>query len=78
MMNESAGRLVRGSSEGGAQFSSSLFHFLIFLIFSRENGCENAFRTPQPNWSTIQTRLWADSGSALEGHPSADVRVVRM
>ena len=78
MIKENAEVGVRASSEGGAQLAPSLFHFLIFLIFSRENWCENAFRIPQPDWSTLQTRLWADSGSALEGHTSADVRVVSM
>ena len=77
-MRESAGVGVRASSAGGTQLAPSLFYFLIFLIFSRENWGENAFRPPQPDWSTLQTRLWADSGSALEGHTSADVRVVSM
>ncbi len=78
MMKESAGKPVRASAEGGARFAPSVFHFLIFLIFSRENWCENAFRPPQPNWPTLQTRLWADSGSALDGHTSVDVRVACM
>ncbi len=47
-MKKSAGILVRASSQGGPQLAPSLFRFLIFLIFSGENWCENAFRPPQP------------------------------
>ncbi len=78
MMKESSRVGVRASSEGGASLAPSLFHFLIFLSFSCENWCESAFRPPRPNWSTLQTRLWAHSGSALDGHKSAGVRVISM
>ncbi len=69
MRKESAGVVVRAFSEG-VQLAPSLFHFLIFLIFSRENWCGNAFRTPQPNWS--QSRLGC--GLTLEARSKATHR----
>ncbi len=67
-----------GPPEEGSHPAFSLFHFLTFLIFAPENRCESSFRPPRPDWDSLQTRLWADSGSALDGHRSADVRVVSM
>ncbi len=60
MMKESARILVRASSEGGAQLAPSLFHFLIFLIFSPENRCESAFNAypPEQLVSHLLTSSW--------------------
>ncbi len=77
-MKKSAGTLVRASSQGGAQLAPSLFHFLIFPIFSRENWGENAFRPPQPTWplrSRIGCGLTVKARSEAE---RADTRVVCM
>ncbi len=60
MMKESAGKLVRASSEGGAQLAPSLFQFLISLIFSPENRCERAFSAylPEQRASHVLTSSW--------------------
>ena len=77
-MKERSGVAVRVSSGGGAQLAPSLFHFLIHLIVSRENWCENAFRPQQPTWplrSRIGCGLTVKARSEAEW---ADARAVCM
>ena len=77
-MQESTRMLVRASSEGDVQRAPSLFQFLIFLIFSRENGGENAFRPRQPTWPLHSRIGYGLTVKARSEAREADVRVVSM